>query len=402
MGAAKRDWERQSELGWSPGADTFVCGDCLCDDALAEVVAAHLKSTECSYCGREGTEPIAAPLDAVTERMAACINREWTDPVDELPWDKGYVGRVLDAGELLQEIGFSVSSGDLFNDVAEAFTGHDWCERNYFAASPEDRWNFGWERFKRAVKHKRRFTFWSMGDEDNESYHPDRLPVGNMLAEIASAISRANLEKVLPTGKVLWRVRVHDTECMLAQDHELSPPPLEKQLQSNRMSPAGIVMFYGAEDFETACVETVSPERDGGRSVTGAAFRAVRQMRILDLSELPFVPSFFDATKAELRHVLSFLHDFAHDLAQPISSEDVEHIEYVPTQAFTEYVRFEMRTADNQPFDGIRYSSSINRKPCYALFCEQDNCIQKPRGYRVERWLEFVAGSIRTVKLDGG
>jgi hypothetical protein len=49
----------------------------------------------------------------------------------------------------------------------------------------------------------------------------------------------------------------------------------------------------------------------------------------------PF-PSLFDEQRRHLRAGLSFLHDFAADLAKPIEKDGREHIEYVPTQIVTE------------------------------------------------------------------
>lgn len=396
------DLIRQGELGWSPGADTFVCATCPGDAALAEVVNANLVETRCSYCDREDDEPIAAPLDALTEHIAVCLNDEYTDPANELSWDSEdgvYVGEVWDAHELLERVEFEPDSRHLFNDVASSLSDRQWCEIDSFALSPADRRQYGWEHFKRAVKHERRFTFWSMRDDSVDEHHPDHLPVGNMLAEIAGTVRSAGLIRLIPVGMRYWRVRVHDPGQTLSADHELSPPPCERAIQSNRMSPAGIPMFYGAEEFETSCVETIDARGDRNRRVTGVVFATTRAMSILDLARMPHVPSYFDRQKAALRHTLRFLHRFSHDVARPLDRDGTEHIEYVPTQAFTEYVRFEMAGIDGAPVDGIRYRSSKGGEACVVLFCGQDNCVANPKGHMVDRWLQMDAATLQSMTV---
>jgi hypothetical protein len=121
-------------------------------------------------------------------------------------------------------------------------------------------------------------------------------------------------------------------------------------------------------------------------------------MRILDLVDLPESPSFFDPGAADLRQTLVFLRHFARDLAAPVIQDGREHIEYVPTQAFTEYVRFQLKDRDGQPVDGIRYRSAVNGEPCYVLFCGRDECVAKPEGRgKIEHWLTFDPGSLKIV-----
>ena len=42
---------------------------------------------------------------------------------------------------------------------------------------------------------------------------------------------------------------------------------------------------------------------------------------------------------------MEFLHDFSKEVSRPIERDDRIHIEYLPTQAFTEYIRY--RFQDN-------------------------------------------------------
>ena len=404
MGQTKELMYESMRRGHATRKD-YVCGECLHDKGLAEFVDGDANNTKCDFCGSVREVAHAASLGDVIEHMAECIAEEYTDPANELPYETregGWQGEVFDAWDLMEDIGFHVESEELFERVVEAFSDQEWCRQDYFSLSPTERLRYGWDAFKKAVKHARRFTFWSMGDESGESeYHPDYMPVGSMLSVIGDCVRDARLTKNVAKGTPIWRVRVHDATTVLREDHELSPPPVELAHQANRMSPAGIVMFYGAEDYDTACAETLDPGRSAGKQVTGAAFRATREMRLLDLVDLPPMPSFFQLGSTDFRNTLRFLSHFARDLAIPVVRDGREHVEYVPTQAFTEYARYEFKLHDDATIDGIRYWSAVNGKPCVVLFCGQDHCLATPRGYsECDRWLEFEPESLRVEDAD--
>lgn len=144
-------------------------------------------------------------------------------------------------------------------------------------------------------------------------------------------------------------------------------------------------MFYGAEDYDTAFKETVDVRNCRGNSATAGVFVAKRELNILDLCQLPQMHSFFSPWTVSQRHGIYFLRSFQKDLAKPIRKDDRQHIEYVPTQVFTEFMRFEfrshysqptlLRSQDIKPIDGIRYPSSKTGRPCIVLFLEQHDCL---------------------------
>lgn len=404
MGRVKEMLIRADDIGWMPRhEDKYVCFSCIEDSALQDVVKSHVKTNYCPYCGKRSRKLIAAPLDVVTEHMAECISQVYTDPAEVLPYESsegGYQGTVYDTEELFEEIGFCVKNDELFDDIRSSFVRDAWTEENWLSLAPDERKFYGWEDFKEALKHKRRYTFWSMDDEKEQKWHPDYMPVGRVLDEIAKAIQSAEMFKLMKRGTMIWRVRIHKNNEVLDKDMDFTTPPPEKAVQANRMSPAGVPMFYGAEDFETALIETVEPTNVREMVATGGCFRTFVKLLFLDLANLPPIPSFFDAEKTDLRNNLLFISRFVSDLAEPIQKDGHEHIEYVPTQAFTEYIRWMMKSSDGLPIDGIIYRSTRNGKICYVLFCEQDECVVKPK-YEVPRQvLRFEYKSLRTEKLD--
>jgi hypothetical protein len=378
--------------------DKYVCAKCIVDDALGRIVTSNACSKKCTYCGRQSQEPIAAVLDIVTEHIAECIARVYTDPAEVLPWESregGYQGAtVYNLWELFEEVELCIEDEQLLEDITDSFDQNDWCVQDWLISSPSQRKVYAWLEFKEAVKHKRRYTFWSMGDEQEEEWHPDYCPVGKTLDEIAASIRETGLIKQIQTGTPIWRVRIHEEKEKLIKDSDFTAPPIKNAKYSNRMSPAGVPMFYGAEDFDTAYKETVDPGKIKGKLITGGCFKTSTLLRVLDLVDIPEVPSFFNKDAYDSRYNLIFLYKFARDLSEPIQRDGREHIEYVPTQAFTEYVRWEMKTNDGQFIDGIRYPSSKNGKSCYVLFCEQDECVDDPKFRVKRRWLNFDLNSL--------
>jgi hypothetical protein len=79
------------------------------------------------------------------------------------------------------------------------------------------------------------------------------------------------------------------------------------------MSPAGIPMFYGASERDTAIAEVMDKDDDVasvGRFVTSD------DAWIVDLDRLPEVPSTFDEDRQQRRNPLRFLHGFRYDFRQ--------------------------------------------------------------------------------------
>ena len=347
MGRAKDEYMRMNDGEPTGDSEISVCGECVGDVDLEKFVVAKADRTECSYCGRKSETLIAIGQDALVTRMYQSIGQVYTDASNVLGYDShegGYQGTTYDGWDLMDEIGFAPNSDELYSDMQQTFSNITWCDRDAHVLNEAERKAGAWEKFKRTIKHQRRYTFWSVKSDAVEAFHPDYLPVGKLLAAIGNTIHNAGdrVVKRYPIGSAFWRARVQGNEPTFTQDTDLSPPPKAKATEANRMSPAGIVMFYGAEDFETACLEIVNKADEAG-TITGAAFVSTRELLILNLFDVPKQPGFFNLGGADLRDDLSFLEGFATDIAKPVKNDKTQHIEYVPTQAFTEYIRYEQK-----------------------------------------------------------
>jgi len=394
MGRAKEEWTRHMELGYSLVGEKFVCPECFEDYAIKEFIEAHASSDECSYCGKTGDEPIAAHMDDVLAYIAEGIGSEWNMPEAELPYESregGWQGQVYDGQELIEAIDIRTNTDDLFEDICGSFDEQLWCQRDYFGTRDEDALRWGWERFCEQIKHQSRYVFFKIEDEPDEFDH-ETIPASKMLDVLAGVIDKQGLVSSVPIGTSVHRVLIHkpSESCALASD--LGSPPIDKCKISNRMSPAGIPMFYGASDPMTSILETYKEKGEEKKASCGE-FKTLKDMNILDLTALQDVPSLFDEARRHLRAALIFLQGFVADVSKSIHKDGREHIEYVPTQAFAEYFRHIYKDDEGKPLDRIAYRSSKNPDGInYVLFAGNEHCCDKggesPSGFMAaEPWL---------------
>ncbi len=196
-----------------------------------------------------------------------------------------------------------------------------------------------------------------------------------MLDEIRKLVADENLIRTLDTTAVLFRVRLHGPEENCADWKALGPPP-SKRAPSNRMSPAGISMFYASTDQQTARAEAKAILRAAtGLRMTSAAWFLTRPLRLLDLCGIPTIPSFWFTPRDE-RDRTRFLHAFTADISKSVIHDGREHIEYVPTQILTEYFRDEFQTNDGEHLDGILYPSAQRKGgKNVVIFAGQDDLV---------------------------
>ena len=376
----------QEARGYSE-ADGDICSECVSDRFLAEWIADNATATTCRFCGREDDQPIAASFDDFVGIVVGGIGFDWNHPDSEgimyVGAEGGYQAAVSDINEVLDDYDFS-EDPDVVEALIESIDDGGWVERDYYIGDKSQRLAWGWESFKRVTKHQTRYLFLSSTADDGSD-----LPTSQMLGAIAEVIA-ADLEdfdfvKTISQDADLIRIRIGPAAYATAG--EIGSPPEEHALQSNRMSPAGVPMFYGAFEVDTAKAETFDPVAHAGQTLSIGTFRTLRDLRVLDLADLPEIPSVFDVDRHYLIHPLRFLHAFAKDIAKPIAHDGREHIEYVPTQIVTEYFRRVFQRADNTRLDGLIYRSA--RHPggkAFVLFCENAQCVEA--GAKGEPWNE--------------
>lgn len=389
MGGAKNQQIEEWERGYSSPPDRAVCAGHFDDAWLASWITQHADSDWCDYCDAErpgGT----CHLDQVLELVAEVLWHGWTRAIEELYYDKedGYFGPHDYVEEVLHHeigLGYLVEPDRLREDIVSCFDSEVVCPRDPYGFSLDDSLRFGWRDFAETIKHRSRYVFLAQVSEDRRG---DEIEPSQMLGKLGSIVSREGLLREIPAGSAWVRARAHEPVERVETASDLATAPIESAVFANRMSPAGIPMFYAAADEMTAIHET----SDGQGVVTTGAFRALRDLLILDLTDLPDVPSVFDVRKAVRRSNLSFLRSLAEEIAKPIERDRREHIDYVPTQVITEYFRRVFRSDDGRRVDGIQYASSRRcGGTCIVLFVEHEECLPSSGG---------ILGRTQVLELD--
>ena len=344
--------------------------------------------------------PIAASIDDVSAHFIECLFREYDLAVNALGWigaEGGYIGRHWPAEELVFELELELPQDNLESLLPHLFGEYydeDWCEADPYGLNYSEWTRYSWERFCRVVMHERRYFFLGQTRENDD---PQVYSPSEVLGTIFNYAQEMGLFKELPSGSRLIRARCEGNGPPLKTPQNLGPPPAEKATQSNRMSPAGIPMFYACEDEETAIKEVSSAP---GKFAVGK-FETLRPVIILDLADIPPIPSLFEAISdsAEVipRRALTFLHHIAEEISRPIERDNRVHINYVPTQVVTEFIRDQLTWVDAS-IDGIRYQSSVHTSHVsYVLFAnEGDVASTSDRAIRNDPWLKLIEVNHRT------
>ena len=183
----RRDFARADRfdrrlLNRNSWSDASVCSNCVDDRGLKEFIDRNLDSTECTFCKRTADEPIATGMTNLSDYVLECLETEYDDAVDCLPWDGaegGYQGVTKYTQEVIQdELNVLLDAGDpVIAALSSLLPDRTWCERNPFSLSERERLVFSWKEFCDLIKYKRRFFFLhsdnvNAKEEEDKRLHP--------------------------------------------------------------------------------------------------------------------------------------------------------------------------------------------------------------------------------------
>ncbi|NTW88116.1 MAG: RES family NAD+ phosphorylase [Desulfobulbaceae bacterium] len=346
------------ERGWD-APDKYVCSDCVEDDFLKDIINTNLGSRKCSYCKKGSRGFIAAPVEAILPAISSGLHYYFNDRESaDVPWEGGgfAIDRPeTDTGNALYEIGLGCQN-DLFDDISNAFQNDIWIHTaggSWVGSHLSELLKSMWDRFVHTVKHENRYFFPFLQSDRTFDEH---LSPAELLEKIGNMSSQLRLISVLPSDTVLFRVRQRDANATWALDWELLGPPPNYKATAGRMNPAGISYFYLATDQRTAIAETINKPPC---KLVSASFKTRQELLLLDLCELPKIPSVFDESKHDQREWTYFLSEFVKEISKPINKNGQEHIDYVASQIVSEYFAKQFRTEDRRIINGVKYPSAI-------------------------------------------
>ncbi len=368
------------EQGYDSDLGSFICPDCINEGGIKAFIIENctIEITTCSYCNNINVK--TCKMGWLVGYIHECITKEWSDPANVLPYESaegGYQGEVLDTQDLLWQLGVDVSDESIIDDIANSIVQSHWSKTSYFSLAPDQTLSYGWKSFCQFVISKSRYFFLSASNESYDVNQHDEMNPIEILDSVASIIKNLNMFKELPTSKEIKRVRIVDDYKEATSASDLGSPPVDFCKMANRMSPAGIPMFYGAFNLETSIKETYEPDPASTKKAVVGNFYPCRTLQLIDLSLEFKVPSLFDKEQA-FRFEKKFLYDFIKDFTKPIERADSAHIDYVPTQIVTEYFRHILSKANSRKIDGVIYPSSKNKNhKAVVIFADNDQCVEK-------------------------
>jgi RES domain len=256
------------------------------------------------------------------------------------------------------------------------------------ASRPNQRVQSSWDQFREIFLRKRRFFLDGIGDQ-----YPNLSPEG-FFQHVADTAQKRGLCSELPARSMLYRLRRQKTPEQYRTVAELGPPLPCQALQANRMNPPGIPYFYGADSKATALAEIA---KDPGIYAL-ACFETERSCPVLDLRRVRSAPRRTKNADDRTIEDLKVLHWFAKTIAQPVSRDSFQHLEYVPTQVLAEF--FRTYEFFDPPLEGIRFLSAQDPEGSnVVLFTGQEafHGTQPSRAAGSAPWISLV--DVRDVSI---
>lgn len=352
MGMAKRLAMEVEERGWEI-VTKVVCQKCVNHHDVWRLANAEVSSGRCSYCKRSPVK--IKPVRSIQEMIFGAIDLYYADPVNACaPYFEGeWKTPLYSVDEVLDHLGFDgidalradIAASDQKGERVRAANG-SWADEQI-----EDRLGYSWSSFTQVIKHQTRFNFQTVPAEKYEQ----EVPVSEMLNVVGTYLQR--LVRTVDAHTPLFRARhLNEAEAARATSEMMGPPPKEIA-SAGRMNPAGIPYFYCAFDAQTALAE-VGAQAESFPTV--AVFHNTRALRVVDLFNLPSIPSPFATDLRTERGTARFLDEFVRSITRPVTKDGAEHISYVPSQVVCEYIAQAFLADDGRRVDGLIYPSAVH------------------------------------------
>lgn len=343
----------------------FVCYQCIYDSYVQDFIKKSAVKKQCDFCHSKCR---ALDLLSIILLIHEAIYELYADTSSEYVYcnsEDGWPCQVFDTNDLITEIIEDpiTENLDLQKVIIDSLPEHMWCRKDIAYLAHNDALMYSWKRFCELVKYKARYVFFSIKDDMDIE---DNLISCNEIPEaLSNIVISSGLVTTLKKNVNLYRARKRDTSIFYNSAQDLGPPPENKASQS-RMSPLGISMFYCSDNIETAKLEIRAEQCSVGE------FRLLNDVKIIDFTNLPAIPSMFDQEQRSKFYLIKFLYDFVKDITKPINPNDKNfHIDYIPTQIMTEYFRYLFP----EKILGIKYPSSYGHGNNYVFFITNEQTI---------------------------
>jgi hypothetical protein len=329
----------------------FVCFSCVGEDFLSSHIKTHGIKGVCSYCGKHKK---VLDLDTIAEMIEEGFYHFYYDPdgetsADDSLWeDCGLFleSPGLDTFDLLEEhlpevsYDSTCSKTSPFSDLLGLLPDHKWQHNSFGAQCDISQDLFAWKYFVDHIKHQRRYFFTQDKAYPGTGYER----IHGILDRMFGILEKFDMIKTLEPGTRVFRARSLE-EGELYNEKTLGAPSPEHCTTSNRFSPAGIPMFYGAADPETCMAETGM-----AKNIVVGTWETIQPIKVWDLTKhgeflhkgcvytCGTEPSIFDTSRRDDCAGYRLVLQWATDLSLPVKRDGRENIEFVPRQVVVEYL----------------------------------------------------------------
>lgn len=372
MGLVKNRAAELEDRGFSE-IEGGVCLDHITDPCLSQRLEDFVTEHNCAVCGTarpsETNASFAVPLEKLMDAVVETVRHFYADAEAVLPWDSEdgvLVGPQIDTWDVVEDItdgAFDNAYSDRIVELISSAIGYQTTWTSWFTAADTDGLDYAWEQFAQTAMHESRMVV-GMGSPTDP---PARL-ARFLESVLVYATSELELVRQLPPGTGFYRGRLCEHPDLLNRHSDDLGPAPPKKASANRMSPAGVALFYASSDPQTAVAEIA------GHGVEPLAvigkFTNTRGLRVLDLTSSPAPISPFCLEKREHARMGRFLSSFVRYIAAPVIPDGRQHVEYAPTQLLTEYLRW----VAEPKLDGIALPSAQTDNCTYVLFFSRSDC----------------------------
>ena len=387
MGFAKQMMMQEEEdraCGYSlpESGEKFLCPCHFSNPYLREYIEHNGNEGKCSYCGHGGRvldlkdfvefvggrlSEYLQDLDSADLPLASGL---FEDDQEDIPGIRRIGPYMVSKGadyfesndEALDCFDLEPDSKKLYDDLSACLHLEYKIRRDPNSPLMSEELAYLWSQFSDLVKRKQRYTFFhsSLFDEPSMEHSPNGL--SDILSELGTLVHR--VESFIPKGTLLYRGRPTKSKGEVTCFKDVTSPPAEFA-KVNRLSPAGISMFYGSFEPDTPIEEIRHYSNDP--FIYLGHFETTKDLCVVDLCSLPKIDFWMPSGWQEY----SFLLHFHDEISKPISV-DKPDVEYIPSQIFTEYVRCLCRASTGKSYDGIIYRSSLTGRKNVVLFYDCD------------------------------
>ncbi|MEE6140567.1 RES domain-containing protein [Mycobacterium sp. 050128] len=324
---------------------------CVADSAEAQTVDAG-RPLECFACQRTPAGSLDTLIQLVLEK-ASWLYQPYETSTAAGRFHKEFGDQSADTYQMIELL--TGADDPACVAIVEALDGSEWISTYWERGDLSEQVIADWEEFTLVLQHRARFTVLEYLLEHEPQLY-------TVVAGTLAQLSDASLRTVIPAGTAVYRSRTHEgLDAEHATVDQIMPPP-PTLARAGRMNPAGIPLFYAAQEVETALAEVFGHSPTSPYAVYGA-FVADADIVVLDLTGAPYPVDFLTGDREQVTQTV-FLNRFVDSICRPVDpAADPQGLNYLPTQYLVEAIQRStgvMTTLPAIDVDGIAYPSAVH------------------------------------------